>query len=86
MTAHSHTFVEQYRGLIGFGFDRPTDEATVKVYLQKFADDECLKAMIPRLSESELETIFDMLSRMLREHFSEPEYHALFLKDEHEEL
>jgi len=81
MASHSHQFVETYTGLVGFGFDRPTDEATVQVYLQKFSDDECLKRIVPRLSDQEMQTVFDLISGLLRRHFSEEEYHGLFLKE-----
>ncbi len=81
MSEHSHRFVEDYQGLVGYGFDRPTDEATVQVYLQKFSDDQCLKRLLPRLSDQELGDIFNLLSEILRRHFSEEEYHLLFLKD-----
>lgn len=86
MPAHSHRFVEEYRGLLGYGFDRETDEATVAVYLQKFSDDQCLKKILPRMGQKELDQIFDLISELLRSHFSEEEYHALFLKDGREEL
>ena len=48
---HSHTFVEHYEGLVGFGFDRETDEKSLMVYLQKFSDDALLAALVPRLSD-----------------------------------
>ncbi|MBW1763489.1 MAG: cytoplasmic protein, partial [Deltaproteobacteria bacterium] len=38
MAAHSHKFVEEYEGLVGFGMDRETDENTLIYYLQKFSD------------------------------------------------
>jgi len=86
MARHSHQFVESYTGLVGFGFDRPTDEATVQVYLQKFSDDECLKTIIPRLSGQELQTVFDSVSGLLRRHLSEEEYHRFFLKESQREF
>ncbi len=86
MPIHNHQFVESYTGLVGYGFDRPTDEATLSVYLQKFSDDECLRRMVPRLSQEEMDALFDMMSALLRKHFSEPEYHAHFLKDERHEI
>ena len=82
MTRHSHRFVESYDGLIGFGLDRETDEKTVICYLQKFADDAVMTAIIRRLADSELSEIFDLINRLLRRHFTEAEYHRLFLKDE----
>ena len=81
MPEHSHDFVEDYTGLVGFGLDRPTDEATVRVYLQKFSDDDCMAAILPRLEQKELGMIFDTISDLLRRHLSEEEYHAKFLKD-----
>lgn len=86
MPLHRHDFVETYTGLVGYGFDRPTDEATLAVYLQKISDDDCAKQLLPRLSQEEMDALFDALSGLLRRHFSEPEYHALFLKDGREEI
>ncbi|MDX1708456.1 MAG: cytoplasmic protein [Desulfobacterales bacterium] len=82
MKRHSHDFVEIYDGLVGFGADRETDENTVVYYLQKFSDDQLMKTLAKRLSEDELTEIFDLLSRLLRKHLSEAEYHDLFLKAE----
>ncbi len=81
MDNHTHNFVEIYDGLVGFGLDRETDEKTVLFYLQKFSDDTLMGKLIPRLTDEELEEIFTMISRMLRNHFTEPEYHELFLKE-----
>jgi hypothetical protein len=86
MSIHSHRFVEEYHDLVGYGLDRETDEATVKVYLQKFSDDACLREIIPRLSDAELGQVFDLISLLLRRHLDEPEYHKLFLKEEREVL
>ena len=82
MTKHSHNFVDTYQGLIGFGLDRETDENTVICYLQKFSDDDLMKQLIKRLSEEELGDIFELISRLLKKHLSESEYHHLFLKDD----
>lgn len=81
MPEHSHDFVEQYTGLVGYGLDRDTDQATLQVYLQKFSDDELMKALLPRLEQKEMDQIFDLVSSILRAHLEEEEYHALFLKD-----
>lgn len=80
MTSHCHQFVEDYKGLIGFGFDRTTDEATIKVYLQKFSDDDLLKAIVPRLTDQELSQVFDLISQLLAQRLSKDEYEELFLK------
>jgi hypothetical protein len=82
MAKHSHEFVERYEGLVGFGLDRETDESTLICYLQKFSDDAVMAAIIKRLEDRELAEIFDGINRLLRRHFSEAEYHRLFLKDE----
>ncbi len=78
---HSHDFVEAYEGLVGFGLDRETDEATVMVYLQKFSDDVLMRRIIGRMTDDELDEIFTLLSSLLGRHLSEQEYHALFLKE-----
>ena len=36
MATHSHNFVETYKGMVGIGADRDTDEKTIIFYLQKF--------------------------------------------------
>lgn len=82
MAKHSHEFVERYEGLVGFGLDRETDESTLICYLQKFSDDAVMAAIIKRLEDRELAEIFDWINRLLRRHFTEAEYHRLFLKDE----
>ncbi len=82
MPLHSHEFVENYQGLLGFGFDRETDENTVVCYLQKFSDDQLMQLLKNRLSDKELEQIFEFVSRVLKRHLSEAEYHSLFLKEE----
>ncbi len=82
MAQHSHAFVETYEGLVGFGLNRETDENTVIYYLQKFSDDALMAVMKERLDDEELTALFDLLSSLLRNHLSEEEYHALFLKQD----
>ncbi|MBL7179063.1 MAG: cytoplasmic protein [Pseudomonadota bacterium] len=81
MAKHSHKHVETYEGLVGFGLDRKTDEHTIVYYLQKFCDDELMKTLIQRLTDAELDEIFSLLTRLLKNHLTESEYHTLFLKD-----
>ena len=81
MPNHSHVFVETYDGLVGFGLDRETDENTVVCYLQKFSDDRLMQTLVKRLSDAELETLFNTVSGILKQHLAESEYHELFLKD-----
>jgi len=81
MQKDTHNFVQQYKGLGAFGLDRETDEETIMFYLQKFSEDTFLKTLLPRLSNQELEEIYSFVNRKLKDHISEDEYHALFLKD-----
>ena len=83
MTDHTHQFIEKYQGLVGFGLDRETNEHTIVYYLQKFSDDTLMQQLIPRLSDRELEEIFELINRLLKNHLNETEYHRLFLKDDH---
>lgn len=82
MAVHTHLFVENYKGLVGFGLDRETNENTVMYYLQKFSDDTVLKRIIPRLADEDLNEVFGLISGLLRKHLSEVEYHELFLRDD----
>ena len=81
MAQHTHHFVEEYDGLVGFGMDREGDENTVVYYLQKFSDDALMNLMKKRLSQEELEEVFNLTTRLLKTHLSEEEYHRYFLKD-----
>jgi peptide methionine sulfoxide reductase MsrA len=83
MSKHSHTLVETYDGLVGFGLDRETNEKTVIYYLQKFSDDALMEQLIKRLTDQELDEIFSLLTRLLKTHLKDSEYHRLFLKDNH---
>ena len=80
---HTHNFVETYEGLVGYGLDRETDENTVICYLQKFSDDRFMATMTKRMTDEELLELFELINRLLRKHLTEPEYHALFLKEDH---
>ena len=81
MQKDTHNFIQEYKGLGAFGLDRETDEETIMFYLQKFSEDSFLKALLPRLSDHELEEIYLFIDKKLKAHFSEEEYHELFLKD-----
>lgn len=83
MAQHTHTFVDNYRGLVGFGFDRETDENTVIYYLQKFSDDLLIGKLVRLMTDDELGEIFLLITQLLKNHLTDFEYHRLFLKDEH---
>lgn len=82
MPKHSHRFVEDYDGLVAFGLGREEDENTLTYYLQKFSDDELMALMRGRMSDSDMETLFNLLGRLLKQYLTEEEYHRVFLKDE----
>ncbi len=82
MAKHSHCFVETFDGIVGYGLDRATDEDTVQMYLQKFSDDRLMKTILKRMSDEDLNEVFEAISKMLKKYLTEPEYHVLFLKDE----
>lgn len=81
MSKHSHRFTDEYDGFVGFGFNRETDEHTIIYYLQKFSDDALIQTLVKRLSDQDLTDIFDLLTRLLKTHLAEEEYHRLFLKE-----
>jgi hypothetical protein len=81
MTEHSHTFVETYDGMVAFGFSREVDEKSLMFYLQKFSDDDLIKRLVPRLTDGEIDELFTLMSRLMRKHLVDEEYHEFFLKD-----
>ena len=81
---HKHRFVEEYDGLVGFGLNREVDEYTLTYYLQKFSDDELMALIRSRLTDSEMEELFDLIARLMKQHLTEEEYHRYFLKEERE--
>jgi hypothetical protein len=82
MPKHNHRFVEEYDGLVGFGLDRQTDEATLTWYLQKFSDDSHMALIRERITTQEMTALFDLLGGLLKRYLNESEYHKVFLKDE----
>ncbi len=76
---HSHKFVDKFKGFIGFGLTRESDEDTVVYYLQKFSDDALMEIIKGRLTGGELGDIFNLISGLLKRHLTESEYHQFFL-------
>jgi len=74
--------VETYDGMVAFGFSREVDEKSLIYYLQKFSDDDMMEILVPRMSDAEIEAIFNLVSRTMRKHLKEEEYHQYFLKEE----
>lgn len=81
MSEHTYKFIEKYKGIGAFGWNRKTDEETVKFYLQKFAEDSFMELFIEKLSDDELNEIHSMINRLLQTYLTEGEYHRHFLKD-----
>ena len=81
MRRHRHEFVEEYDGMMAFGYSREEDERSLIVFMQKFSDDEHLKLLTNRLSDSEIEELVDRLTGLMKKHMTEEEYHHHFLKD-----
>jgi hypothetical protein len=81
MKMHSHDFIESYDGLVGYGYDRKTNENTLACYMQKFSDDELIGLVTCRMTDDEMEALFDLVSGLLAKHLSKEEYHRLFLKE-----
>jgi len=82
MTSHSHRFVEEYEGFVGFGFSREVDELTLTYYLQKFSDDELMALIRNRMSDEDLTNLFDTVAGLMKKYLSDAEYHRYFLRDE----
>lgn len=66
---------------ICFGLTRELDERSLALFLGLFGRDQLLNALIPRLQDNEIEQIVDLLTRLMRDHLQEKEYHELFLDD-----
>ena len=82
---HTHNFVENYQGLVGYGADRQTDENTIIYYLQKCSEDGLMATLTTRMTDGELEEIFNLINRLLKNHLTDSEYHNLFLKEDHDD-
>ena len=82
-TKHTHNFVEDYDGFVGFGLDRKTDEYTLTYYLQKFSDDELMAFIRTRMSDEDMGGLFDLLGNLMKKYLTDNEYHSYFLKEEH---
>lgn len=66
---------------IAFGFDRETDEQSLKLFLQCFTDKNLLQALVPRLHDDEICATVDFLTGIMQKHLSEKEYHRLFMAE-----
>ena len=83
MKKYTHEFVENYDGMLAFGWERETDEQTLICYMQMLSDDALIKTLVRRMSGEELEKLHETVNQLLKTHLSDSEYHRLFLKEEH---
>ena len=84
MLVHKVTQGPRASILVGYGFDRETNENTIIYYLQKFSEDRLMAIITKRMTDGELEEIFNLINRLLKNHLTESEYHNLFLKEDHD--
>ncbi|MBU0484245.1 MAG: hypothetical protein KKB30_07000 [Proteobacteria bacterium] len=66
---------------ICFGLNQETDKLSLALLLQKFADQDLLETLIPRLDETDISTTVDHLTALIHKHLSKKEYHKLFLDE-----
>jgi hypothetical protein len=64
---------------ICFGLDRATDERSLLAFIKAFAGRDLLTTLVPRLEDREITAVVDMLTGLMKKHFSAQEYHRLFL-------
>ncbi len=81
MSRHRHEFLKAYDGNMAFGYSREEDERSLIAFLQKFSDDDLMKLLGSRLTDSEIEELVDRLTALMKRHLNEAEYHRYFLKD-----
>lgn len=84
MTKYNHRFVEEYEGFEGFGFSREVDEATLTCYLQRLSDDKVMELLRSRMTDEDLEALFDNITAIMKKYLKDKEYHKYFLKDKEE--
>ncbi|HYR03095.1 MAG TPA: cytoplasmic protein [Syntrophobacteria bacterium] len=72
--------MENFEGMIAFGYSRADDEKSLIAFLQKFSDDDLMRLLTPRLSDEEIDKLVNLLMGLLKKHLSDGEYHRYFLK------
>jgi hypothetical protein len=64
-----------------FGFDRDTDQRSLRSFISRIAGPDMLDELLPRLSSQEIESVVDLFTGLMKRHLSEKKYHQLFLGD-----
>ncbi|PID75260.1 MAG: hypothetical protein CSA20_08300 [Deltaproteobacteria bacterium] len=70
---------------ICFGLSETADRTSLAVFLQLYGRPEFSKEFSGRLSAEEITDLVEHLTKLLRRHLSETEYHDLFLCRRHKE-
>jgi hypothetical protein len=65
-----------------FGFDRETDEKSLRSFIGRIAGEEMLDELLPRLSSEEVDSVVDLFTGLMKKHLTKKEYHHLFLGEE----
>ena len=76
-----HNFFRDYKGPVGIGLNRKTDEATMIYYCQKFSDDTVMEILSKRMSNDEITALTDNIMVLIKKYFNHNEYHKFFLED-----
>jgi hypothetical protein len=84
MSKSTHRFIQEYDGLVGFGLSREVDECTITYYLQRFSEDALMALIRGRMSQEDMEELFNLVTRLMKQYLTEEEYHKHFLKDDQE--
>ncbi len=66
---------------ICFGLDRATDEKSIAAFSQRFARQDLLDVLVPKLDDHEIEGLLECMSSIMAKHLTEGQYHKLFLAD-----
>ena len=70
-------------GAICFGLSPELDRQSCAAYLRLLGRTELAQTLSSRLSPREIEELIDLISSLMRKHLSAPEYHSLFLNEQH---
>jgi len=67
-------------GQIFFGLNRTEDEASLRIFLKLFANNNALlDILLPQLDDTEISATVDFLTGLMHRHLNDAEYHKLFL-------
>lgn len=70
-------------GAICFGLSEELDRQSCAAYLRLLGRTELAQTLSARLSPREIEELIDLISSLMRKHLTTPEYHSLFLHEQH---